>query len=314
LAASEDTPYERRHKDQRSAGNADQTEFDAIQSGKAVFEAGIYDDRVADSLDDFDPEITQLEPWQRQDLQYEGAAGHLLEQIEARQRLLGTFYPFHLTQNSLVHRPSTSLVYEFCLAIANAPSITRGAFAYLPRAFEIVAQRLAQLFVGFGAESFHTGWPRQSGGIGRFKAHMAALNKQTNEWAWGPEEGLPEDPEPANVKDEGIDFVVWKPHLDKRVGSMFFVGQCACGNDWPEKFHDTDLGKLNKWFNPMTLVPPMKIFCTPYHVADGLVREASREAGIVLDRVRLSLIAETYGMSAMAPQLSTLVERVKRGQ
>jgi hypothetical protein len=290
--------YTERHIQQRSANDADQAEFTALRMGASAVEDGVLDDRIAGAMDDFDPELPDLERWQADDLRNEAAAGRLHEQIHRRQELLGQRYPFRLEGNSLVHAPSATKVYEFCLSICNAPSITTKPYVQLPRIFEQVARVLAQAYLG--GSSHHTGWPRQDNAPVRFKAMMAPLEEATGEWIWQPEEGLPEDPEPSAAKDEGIDFVAWKALPDGRTGQLFVLAQCACGDDWSSKFHDTCPERLEKWFHPMTLVPPVKAFCTPHHVTDSVLREASRMAGIVFDRIRLTLLAESADPDAIA--------------
>lgn len=122
---------------------------------------------------------------------------------------------------------------------------------------------------------------------------MSPLHKQTGEWYWQPDHDLPIDPQPKDIKDSGLDFVAWMPHLDKRTGNLFLLGQCACGNDWENKYGDIDVARLARWFSPMTHVPPVRVFCTPYHVTEQLLVETSQRAGLVFDRLRLTLLAET---------------------
>ena len=121
---------------------------------------------------------------------------------------------------------------------------------------------------------------------------MAPLHEKTGEWVWRPEDGLPDNPSPKVAKDEGIDLIAWKSNIDGRRGHMFLLGQCACGDNWLGKFDDANPDKIRKWFHPMTLIfPPKKLFFTPFHAVDSVLEQASREAGIVLDRIRLTLLA-----------------------
>ncbi|EIE49616.1 hypothetical protein C357_17930 [Citreicella sp. 357] len=84
-----------------------------------------------------------------------------------------------------------------------------------------------------------------------------------------------------------MDFIFWPPLLDNRsIAQQFFLGQCACGNDWDTKFDDLNLKKLFKWFDA-AVVDPVRLFATPFHIVDAVLIESSREAGFVFDRARI---------------------------
>ena len=168
---------------------------------------------------------------------------------------------------------------------------------------------MAEAYIGLGAHSHHLGWPRDDDGqSSTFRDAIAPVHEQTREWHWGPDSDLPQNPSVKDVKDGGLDLLAWKM-MDDREGSLFFLGNCACGENWHTKFGDTDPDDLAKWFNPMTLVrPPVRLFFTPYHVVDPMTREASRQAGVVLDRIRLTLLA---GQSADFPRQIDLHRRLK---
>ena len=118
------------------------------------------------------------------------------------------------------------------------------------------------------------------------------MHEETGEWVWDPEDVL----DPKDVRDGGCDFVVWLEPSDRRkIGHLFVLGQCACGNDWQDKLDDLKITKIGKWFHPLSTVPPVRSFATPRHVVDDMLREGSREAGLFFDRARLALVAESAG-------------------
>lgn len=307
-------PYSLRHLHQRVAHDADQTEFAAMLKKGAVVDAGIYDDRVAGAMDDFslmDPTVRA--DWHQHDLELDGAAGRIHEEIERRIRIMGEAYPFVLKEGQVEYRASKNRFYEFCVAICNAPTITQNPYVELPRTFERLSAQIVREYLGCHTEVLHTGSPRDEAVGKSFKQAMVRLHEKSGEWHWGPESGLPSEP-PGG--DGGVDFVVWKDSLDKRrIGQLFVLGQCACGNDWATKFHDLNLKKLAKWFHPPYLVEPIRAFVTPLHLVDANLTEASREAGLVFDRARLTLIATaTNGPESVAtwlPKLDELVGLVK---
>jgi hypothetical protein len=282
--------YRHRRFEQRSGDDTDQAEFAAIVRTSAVVDAGIYDDRIAGALDDFEPQGVDAEAnWHQQDLQIDSAVGRVQEEIERRIEILGDSYPFELSGNEIKYKPSSTGVYEFCLATSCAPNITRGKFVKLPRVFERLATLIVQRYMGCHTQSLHTGWPRDPD-VGRsFRQVMNKLNEMSGEWIWSTHPDLPDDP-PDN-KDEGLDFVVWKNSLDSRVGKIFILGQCACGDDWDQKLNDLNLARLGKWFHPLSYVPPVRAFATPHFLSDGNLINAQREAGVVYDRPRITLMA-----------------------
>ena len=283
--------YGNRHALQRFASIADRAEIHAMRFGSAVMDDALASERIAAADDDLRPEISEITPWHESDLTLDSGTGLVMESVRRRREMLGGAYPFGSALPGLEYRPSSSLVYEFCLAVCSSPSLTEGAYKSVPRVFERVACVLAEVYVGFGANSQHLGWPREGDQPRLFRDAMAAVHEETGEWGWGPEDDLPEDPTIKDVKDGGLDLLAWKM-MDDRVGSLFFLGHCACGENWQKKLRDADPDDLGKWFKPMTLVtPPVRLFFTPHHVVDPMVREASRTAGVVLDRIRLTMLA-----------------------
>ncbi|MGQ0583710.1 MAG: hypothetical protein ACT4O6_17365 [Reyranella sp.] len=287
--------YTHRHKHQRVARDTDQLELMAIRRGSQVFEAGIADDRIAGAIQDIEDSSgspADAPQFQRQDLSTEGGAGGVNEEVYRRQKIMKAAYPFKVTDTGIEYVPSASKFYEFCLATVSSPTITKGDFVGFPRQFERASAILVQLFIGGAAESLHVGAPRDKAVGTTFKKGMETLSKRTGEFRWEPEPGLPANP--TQIGDEGVDFVVWRPMDDSRAGGLFVLCQCACGDDWLQKWDDLSLDKLEKWFRPMTAVKPMRAFATPFHAVDGNLRDGSRLAGLFFDRARLTLIAERH--------------------
>jgi hypothetical protein len=291
-----------RHQAQRTAADADQTEFSALLNGSSVVDTGIHDEQIAEALDDFsaaDPNLAT--GWQQNDLNLEAAVGQIRTEIERRDDLLGPHYPFRIKGNSLHHEPSEHFAYEFFLAICNAPNLTTGRHVCLPRVFERISACLVAGFFGARSTFLHTGSPRDPEVGKSFKKAMQTLAERTSEWVWGPESGLPDSPAGG---DAGMDFVVWPKFTDRRsIGQLFILGQCACGNNWDTKLHDLSVKDLAKWFNPPWVVDPVRCFTTPFHVTDAMLKEASRKAGVIFDRVRLVGIDYDTGHSLIKPEM-----------
>jgi hypothetical protein len=286
----------KRHLQFTAAKNADQAELEAIRYGSCNLEAGINDDRTAGAMDDYDvPDPKGVAAWAETDAQYDTATGAISEEVIRRASILGNKYPFELDGNKIVYEQSLSLAYEFCLAVSEAPSLSAGELKRLPIAFERLARDIVKCYLGPGAAAYRTGWPRDSLEPRplRFKALVKKLNLLTGEWHWQPSLGLPDDPSSTLVRDRGLDFVVWRPMPDGRKGQLFLLGQCACGKDWTDKYHDVDLTKLGDWVRPLSVAPPLRVFTVPFHIPnDADFWEVNERAGLTFDRTRIVLLAE----------------------
>lgn len=312
-------PYKRRHQVQRFAGKADQVEYNSIKNGPTPVDVGFYTERVAGAMDDFEPDDPSItEDWKQSDLRNEDATGQIYQQISRRMELLKDSYPFELKNGTLKYKghdkrsdSSPASIYEFLLAICTAESLTRADYVQLPRVFERVSTQLVAAYFGEHVRSIHIGSPRDSD-VGRsFKEAMEYVSRHTGEWTWGPEDELPDDP---GQGDAGCDFVVWPDTLDgRRIGQLFILGQCACGNNWGDKLYDLDLDELGKWFKPLSVVTPVRTFATPFHVTDALLREVSRKAGLFFDRARLTLLSKKHEKaisSNLLKKMDDLIELV----
>ncbi|NYS16423.1 hypothetical protein HZS47_26620 [Achromobacter xylosoxidans] len=277
--------------------NADQAEMAAILETIVAAGVGVLDERIAEAFEDElgkeinDPLKVQLE----RDQQLEQLTGEVLEEIGRRQHWLGPRYPFTLEGNALKYKKSKTGVYEYCLAISCAPSLVAQPYADLVRYFEVLVADSFRAFLGSGADFLRTGAPKitHAKSSTDFEQGISVLHQATQEWVWGPQpEALPDLP---SVKDEGLDFVVWK-RVDQRVGTLFLVGQCACGQtDWHEKDQDIDanFSKLRRWVSRLTFVPPVRAFAMPMPIsASKVFATLTERAGLTMDRLRLTSIAE----------------------
>jgi hypothetical protein len=297
---SKESKWETRRKDDRVATNADQTEYVALSYGASNLDSGTFDDRIAESLDDYEVADPQrVEGWAARDITIENAASDIGLEIRRRQQLLKDSYPFAIDGGRLRYVPSKSLVYEFCLAVSQAPSLTTGDYARLPVAFERLVRDLMICFLGPGTAALRTGWPadEHEDRPTRFRLVIEKLNNMTGEWVWCPDHNRPADPNHVHVKDEGLDVVVWKEVADARAGKLFLLGQCACGNDYPVKFCEIDpqFTRLGQWIKPISYAWPLRFFSTPRHIPnDAYFEQVNREAGFTLDRARITLLAEQH--------------------
>jgi hypothetical protein len=288
----------------REAGrDADDLESAALRAGISVkipLDESIYDLEISegereddgDETDDQDPVAEVIES----DATKEQLVGAAVNVVQQRIDLLGEIYPFQLSETGLEYIGSRTLAYELCLAIVNV-NVSVNPYKQLQVAFERLAGVAMSLVLGPGAESLRTGYPPQNdaGGAGQPRSFANAIEmlneKMRDEWISDLNTRL-EDP-----KDGGVDSVVWK-RIDKRTGSLVYVGNCWCGRNWfNEKKHwersSDQLGLLLSRPKPYLM---NDFFCLPFHISEKREWEEACDQGrFVLDRVRLALTAELAG-------------------
>jgi hypothetical protein len=189
--------WESRKSDQRTAKNADQTEFLAVKLGTCPLDEGVRDDRTADALDDYGAlDASTAEHWAIDDSKVDDAVGATAAEIERRAQMMGAAYPFIKNGNTLIYRQSNTRAYEFCLAISNAATIVERPFNKLPPAFEKLCCDIVKCFIGEGARAKRTGWPIDGADerTAKFKSVVDYMHAETKEWVWHPAPNMPEDP------------------------------------------------------------------------------------------------------------------------
>jgi hypothetical protein len=278
-----DTAYYLRGLHQKVSKDADQAELIALRFGTSRAISGVKDDAIADSLEDNYAAEDELgeEAWQSVETSLDTASSQILGELARRADALGELYPFKLSGDVLYYEQSASLVYEFLLCASLTPSLTTGDFKSFPRCFERLATVLTANFLGENTRYCHIGYPNE---LKRFKAAVEVAIKNSGELRWQPSEDLPADGPRSG--DEGVDFILWKDFgCGRPIGQPFFFGQCACGNDWDTKLNDVS-ERFFKWFSTLR-VDPAKVFAVPFVIPESKLREVTREAGIVMDRLRL---------------------------
>lgn len=289
--------WQHRERLTTDALNADQAEVEAIRQNVISTSVALYDERLAEELevtDSDDTGQTRLDEQIQADVELDSLSGRVMEEIARRKELLGEHYPFELDNGALRYTPTASGVYEFCLAVSTAPTLTSEPFVELPRYFEILAGDVVSHYLGTGSTFIRSGAPAYPADaqIRDFKQTIEYLHEKTSEWEWHPTWDA--EPDLPSVKDEGMDFVVWKS-IDQRRGRLYVLGQCACGRtDWHAKTDDLKLARLARWVRELPPVSPIRAFATPHNVtAVKVFATLARYAGLSFDRIRLTAIANS---------------------
>jgi hypothetical protein len=285
--------------------DADQVEIKAMLTGLAHVDAGMEDEKMAGTVDD--ALIESGNSWAERQVILETLSGAIAEEVDRRAALMKDAYPFQITKaGALSYRKSKTGVYELCLVAARNPT---GAIDGKPKAsavFEFIARDVVAAHLGKGSRGFRAGAPsyefEKRGNCTR--ETFLALEKLCGEFHWNPETGFPTEPSYQDLKDAGLDIVVWKPWSDGRLGHLFLIGQCACGkNDIEAKARELEFGKLGMWLRPVCHAQPAKCFLLAHHIPNiKHLHEISKAGGVVLDRARIAITAESAADDLKSPE------------
>lgn len=298
--------WENRYAYDTVSENADEAEWSAVVNGSAHLSIGVTDQMMAESGEEFVPVRTLDDPLQGREMVQESLQGTVAELLLERQRLLGDAYPFSIDGNTLSYQPVDDLLYVTLLGICQAPSLSAAPYNTLAQLFENLSVMAGRSYLGASTKGYRSGWPRPDGEAQRFRALVSSIKTLTGnhlgEWYWRPNEDLPDDPTSRNIKEGGLDIVVWKPWSDQRTGQLYLLGQCACGKDWLEKFKDLETDRLKNWCT-LSHAAPLRSFFTPRFAVAALLSEASQEAGLVFDRIRM---VQTLRSDPMALEVAAM--------
>lgn len=277
--------------------NADQAEMAAMNRGFSSVNASLLDERISGSFDDDEGSNDRV---QGDALVAEELAGSTLELLQHRISLLRSQYPFRIDGQVLEYtgNPRSEGIYEFCLRLSQADLGENSNSTELV-IFELLSAKVVAK--NFGGHSYRCGWPTHdpTDRPHKLKGVGARLHEQTGEWRWAPRQPNPDDPTTAQAKDEGIDFVVWKRLDPYRHGSFFIAGQCAGGRHWRNKLQELNLARIQRWWSHPCHVPLTRAFSIPFVIPGNLaIEELSAQAGLIFDRIRLTLAGGHNAVSA----------------
>jgi len=211
----------------------------------------------------------------------------ILREVARRQNFAGVGYPFRRSEYGIERADDRLLgIYSFLLylSIPETPFSKRiYSNAVTPLFDRVGAAALADL-LGTKANTIRFGWPISED---RPTGPRTALK-----WLAG-QLGLEHDttaPISPNMKDGGVDVVLWRPFQDGRGGFPILLAQCTVGRtEWQKKGRDIQRPTWQRYLGlgclPTTaLVLP---FCV--HQPDRFEEWgiASQDVSYVIDRIRL---------------------------
>ena len=231
-------------------------------------------------------------------------AADVFDELERRNNLMGNLWPFELDDNVNARvvsvrgaNPRGRALYTFLAALGLRQNITADGRVL----FEECVNELSAAITG--RAGIRIGFPRKAPVPTSLADAVDLYCKESCE-----QEGKMKAP-PATDNDLGLDIATWISFRDKRGGYLHLIGQCATGADWPDK-----LTELNpeKWNDHVSwAVKPVRFFATPFIVSVQEFRRASKDGGLMLDRVRLLELARTRPLSdSIAKRVRSYADRL----
>ena len=283
----------------RAAHNADQVEALAISNGAAVVSEGLLDEVAASSLPDEYESMPNLDEWEREQTCLDDLEGALLMELQRREALMGTCWPFRLGRNGIEYSPSKNGVYECCLQASIGPTKTTSDANQIPASgiFEWISTDCMKAYIGDRGFSKRCGWPRFATETGRetsFKGDLFLVEQETGELRWAPKPPLPDTPSHKYLKDGGVDVIGWKHWPDQREGLLFFFGQCAAGKAESAKRKTSDVtsDKIERWVKLPHEKFVRSLFVSAHIPNRTNLAMLTEEGGLVFDRCRISILLD----------------------
>ncbi len=230
----------------------------------------------------------------------------LVEQVKLRTTVGERIYPFRAEDDRISRTSSCGEdIYFLLLVLSSADAAFRGdrRAHEVEGAFDQLALEAMRRFIGRGADGVRFARSTDDSGDdasrpGLFSEAIQWLRDQLDvrgrveptdqpdekrHWEWHESY-----PVPNSYNDGGVDLVVWWRFKDDRQGFPVALVQCTVQISWERKLEDIPLVLWERWID-FSMVPPQRALVIPFSgdPSDGLWRERSLRAGVVIDRVRL---------------------------
>ena len=215
----------------------------------------------------------------------------LLSEIERRKRCAGAIYPFDWTGIGL----SRTLVpdeapYEFLLWLAVSPVYREEKrFDEIDELFDRLVKQALIVYLGPNSMGMRFGFPSSDG---RPSGFPEAVKWLANTLQLQPGSGVPR----PQIKDGGVDVVVWHPFRDGRSGFVVILCQCTVASNWTPKAKDIVPSIWKAWVDFGR--EPLTAIAVPFALPPAFDRwdEVRRTVNIILDRMRLVELIEVSGV------------------
>lgn len=143
--------------------------------------------------------------------------------------------------------------------------------------FEAISAQAVKNFLGEGSKIILTGEADDCLSTERLKEIAKVLHEKE-----GKHHNLPQ-----RAKDDGVDFIVYKPVDDRNVGNLIVLGQSSVGKNYIRKkvIHE----RWQSEYIPFAVRPPTKVLSVVAYLEEDKLRQAHSDFGnaIVFDRGRI---------------------------
>lgn len=225
-----------------------------------------------------------------EDAQIDGYCLTVFEELEFRAASLGDFYPFELKSSLLSRRKrycSPYASYLFCLCLSYFGDRATSAKNLNPRLLfeELCAAASEGFFAGttlvFGTGRYQSA--KAIKGFARAVDHLARFLNEGN--GLRPKQTL-------NKKDDHVDLVTIRRVDQLRQSNLIIFGQCASGNNWPEKTSELMPSEFwSQWMKEPNVSPLCRAFFIPHCLSEDSFNYNARRAGYFFDRIRTAMWA-----------------------
>lgn len=236
-----------------------------------------------------------------------------LDTMAKRARVLGSFYPFVVSDLAVLRRGGGYTGHYSALLHLTPGSVARQTVrasdtAVMGELLEEISEVALANFWGDGGSAVSFGYPSKHGRPESFDQAVGWLAKRI-----GVEPGR--GYRPPRRKDGGVDVVAWRQFADRRQGFPVALAQCTIQSETFTKTTDIDLRLWASWL--AMDVDPLSLLVIP-----GTIRAAGPDwrqlatVVMVIDRIRLLELvgrASTKNVDhAWATETTALLQAVMR--
>jgi hypothetical protein len=162
---------------------------------------------------------------------------NLFKVIEDRSQIFNKDYPFNYSEETgliLKNKISEKQELYIFLLIASNLDLFNKVASDLTTDFEEVSYYILK---GFLSSAVVKRFGKKSDYAGNARTKIRALAKDMK---LDVDESSLENISIHNNQERGLDIIGWFPFSDDCSNIIAILGQCACGKDWPRKYHDLD--------------------------------------------------------------------------
>lgn len=141
--------------------------------------------------------------------------------------------------------------------------------------FERITSQTLELYCGFKTKIF--GWPVGPGDPKDIKTRAEMLAREMNERFIEPPD--------ADKKDDTLDIAAWRPFHDRKSSQIVLLVQCATGGHWEQKSRELRMRAWEQYIH--WGCKPLAGFAIPHIVEERKWIDLARDAGLVMDRIRI---------------------------